>query len=126
MLSSIGFFRFTNVGSAGGSLRWYSPTVRLFASLLTTAALVVTPSHACVQSTAILLGRVVDSAGAVVGGVGITVRYPATNLERFAQTDSEGNYQIADLPVGPYRVEVHAQGFQTEVVDNLVVEVGRS
>src|SRR5262249_3340828 len=112
--------------SGGGSMRSHSPAVGSLASMLTIGALLVTISLGCVQSTAILLGRVVDSAGAVVGGVGITVRNPATSLERFAQTDSEGNYQIADLPVGPYRVEVHALGFQTEVVDNLVVEVGRS
>ncbi len=78
------------------------------------------------QSTAALQGRVVDSAGTVVAGAKITVRNRATNVERVAQTDSEGNYQVAALPVGAYRIEVQAQGFQTQIVENLILEVGRS
>jgi hypothetical protein len=67
-----------------------------------------------------------DSAGAVVAGVDIGVRSLETNLERATQSDSLGNYQVVGLPVGAYRVEVRAPGFQTAVVEKLVVEVGRS
>jgi hypothetical protein len=103
-----------------------SPIARFLASVFTIGTLLVTTSFGRVQSTATLLGRVVDSAGAVVAGVGIGARNLATNLERAAQTDSEGNYQVPDLPVGAYRIEVRARGFQTAVVDSLTVEVGQS
>ncbi|HKF58822.1 MAG TPA: TonB-dependent receptor [Blastocatellia bacterium] len=88
--------------------------------------LLAAPSQGRIQSTATLLGRVVDSAGAVVAGVDIGVRSLETNLERATQTDALGNYQVSGLPVGDYRVEVRAPGFQTAIVDKLAVEVGRS
>jgi hypothetical protein len=103
-----------------------SPTARFLASMLTIGTLLVPGSLGRVQSTGTLLGRVVDSAGAVVAGVDIAARNLATNLERAAHTDSEGNYQLSALPVGPYRVEVRARGFQTAVVDSMTVEVGQS
>ncbi|MCI0388422.1 MAG: TonB-dependent receptor [Acidobacteria bacterium] len=83
-----------------------------------------TPASA--QSTATLQGRVVDPAGAVVARALITVRHHATGLERVAETDGEGNYQVAALPVGIYQVKIQATGFQTQIVENMIVEVGRS
>jgi len=77
------------------------------------------------QSSAALHGRVVDPTGAVVVGVKITMRNQATSAERFAQTDSRGNYRISALPVGAYCVEVQAVGFETQVVEKLSIEVGR-
>src|SRR5262245_61086085 len=82
------------------------------------------PAHA--QSTTTLQGRVIDSNGAVLPGVKVTVRSQATGVERIAQTDSDGDYQIAALPVGMYRVEVRSAGFQTQVVERMSVEVGRT
>ena len=78
------------------------------------------------QSTATLQGKVVDPAGAVVAGVRIVVRNRETGVERVAQTDSEGNYQVAALPVGIYRVKIQVPGFQTQVVESLIVEVART
>ena len=56
----------------------------------------------------------------------MTVRSQATGEERVAQTDSDGNYQVASLQPGLYRVEVQAQGFQTMAVSSLNVEVART
>jgi outer membrane receptor protein involved in Fe transport len=42
------------------------------------------------------------------------------------QTDSEGNYQVAALPAGTYRIEVEAHGFQKQVVTGLNLEVART
>ena len=50
----------------------------------------------------------------------------ATGIERATQTDSSGNYQIAALPVGNYRLEVQAQGFRTAVVNELALEVSQT
>src|SRR5579864_3110366 len=81
-----------------------------FAGLISVILVPWSPLYA--QSRAALQGRVVDSTGVVMAGVGITVRNRATGLERIVQTDGEGNYQVAALPVGAYRIEVHASGFQ--------------
>src|SRR5262245_24388410 len=91
-------------------------------SLLSSALLL--PSTAVAQSTATLTGRVVDSSGAVVNGVSLTVSHRETGVDRFAQTDKEGNYQVAALPIGTYRIEVQSVGFQTQIVEDLIIEVG--
>jgi hypothetical protein len=77
------------------------------------------------QSTAVLQGRVVDMNGAVVPRAQLSVQNSATGLARKGETDSVGNYQIAALPVGNYRVEVRARGFRTEIVERLGIEVAR-
>src|SRR6267143_1505435 len=69
------------------------------------------------QSTATVQGTVSDPKGAVIPGASVIVRNEATSLERTTQTDPDGNYQLAALPVGNYRVEVRVQGFKTNVID---------
>lgn len=107
-------------------MRSCSFTTRFLASLVNLILLLATCAQARAQSAAALQGRVTDSTGAVVADATVTVRNPATSLQQIAQTDSEGNYQLAALPVGMYRVEVRAPGFQTEIVEGVTIEVGRS
>ena len=104
----------------------HRPTHRLFVASLTLVLVQVlfAPAHA--QSTAALQGRVIDPTGAVLVGVRVTARNRATNEERTTLTDSDGNYQIVALPAGAYHMEIHASGFQSQIVENLVVEVRRS
>jgi Carboxypeptidase regulatory-like domain/TonB dependent receptor len=78
------------------------------------------------QSTATLQGGVTDPKGAVVPNATVTVRNEATSVERSAQTDSDGNYSIASLPVGTYTIEVQAQGFKRDLVQHFAIEVGRT
>lgn len=93
---------------------------------LTIILLLLLASPALGQSTATLQGTVSDPTGAVVPNAKIVVRNQATGVERTAQTDTDGNYQVAALPVGTYNVEVQAQGFQTQVANQLRIEVGRT
>jgi hypothetical protein len=81
---------------------------------------------AAAQSTATLQGTVTDPQGAVVAKARVVVRSTAMGVERATQTDEEGNYQVASLPAGTYRVEVQAQGFQTQVANALSLEVART
>ncbi len=89
----------------------------LFLSLVALSALA--------QSTATLQGTVTDPSGAVVENAQVTARNQAISLERVVQTDASGNYQIAALPVGVYRIEVQAQGFNPQIVSDLTLEVSR-
>jgi outer membrane receptor protein involved in Fe transport len=93
--------------------------------MLVVAALLAT-SSALAQSTATLQGTVTDSKGAVVPNATVQVRNKGTASERTTQTDNEGNYQFAALPVGLYTVEVKAQGFKTQVADQVTVEVAKT
>src|SRR2546427_3836875 len=81
---------------------------------------------AMAQSTATLQGTIVDQLGAIVPNAKIIVRNRATGVERTTQTDSTGHYQMAALPVGNYHVEVQAQGWQTQVAENLTLEVSQT
>ena len=78
------------------------------------------------QSSATLQGTVSDPKGAVMPKAKVLVHNQDTGLERTTETDNEGNYQVAALPVGVYRVEVQAPGFQTQVVSDLSIEVART
>jgi hypothetical protein len=77
------------------------------------------------QSTATLTGKVADQNNAVVSGAKVTAQNTSTNVERITTTDDQGTYQLAALPVGDYRVEIRAEGFKTEIVDHLSIEVAR-
>ena len=105
-------------------MRSYS--LRVWTFVCSISVLLAANSHASPQSISAIQGRVVDSAGAVIGGARIVALQRATGLERVAQTDSEGNYQIASVPIGVYRIQVQAQGFQTQIVVDQTVEVGKS
>ena len=78
------------------------------------------------QSTATLQGSVTDPKGDVVPNATVTVRNEATSVERTAQSDSQGNFSIASLPVGTYTIEVQAQGFKRNLVQHFAIEVGRT
>jgi len=94
-------------------------------SILISLMLAAFSSIALAQSTATLQGSISDQSGAVVSGAKVTVRNQATGAERIAQTDSDGNYQVAALPPGVYRVEAQAQGFGPQTASDLTLEVGR-
>src|SRR5215210_2113254 len=83
-----------------------------------------TPARA--QSTATLQGAVTDPKGDVIPNANVVVHNQATGLERTIETDSDGNYQVAALPVGMYRIQVQSQGFQTQVVNDVNIEVGQT
>ncbi len=82
-------------------------------------------SIAYAQSTATLQGSVTDPSGAFVSGAKVSVRNQGTGFERIVQTDSDGNYQVAALPPGVYRVDAQAQGFGGQSVKDLTLEVSR-
>ena len=77
------------------------------------------------QSTASIEGQVFDQQGAVIPGVRIAAKSPATGVQRTATSDTSGRYQLAALPVGDYTVGVSARGFKTQVIESLRIEVGR-
>src|SRR6185436_7299614 len=93
--------------------------------LLVTVALLAT-SPALAQSTATLQGSVTDAKGAVLPNATVVIKNKSTSAERTVQTDSEGNYQMAALPVGVYTVEVRLQGFKTGVADQVTLEVAKT
>jgi hypothetical protein len=77
------------------------------------------------QSTASIEGLVTDQQGALIAGAEIAASDFAIGVERLVMTDAMGHYQIAALPVGDYRLEVRANGFKTQILERVRIEVGR-
>lgn len=75
--------------------------------------------------TAVLTGVVKDPTGAAVPGVKVTATNTDTNLTRDAVTDESGNYRIAALNPGPYRLDAEVTGFKKATVTGIVLEVAQ-
>ena len=78
------------------------------------------------QTTATLLGTVVDSSGAAVSGVAVRATNLATNIVREAITDPSGNYTLPFLTAGSYRLNASHEGFQAQKIESLELQVGQS
>lgn len=77
------------------------------------AALLLLPWSARAATTGTLAGTVTDSTGAALAGVTVTVNSPQLLGARSAQTNSSGEYVLALLPPGTYRMEFVLDGFTT-------------
>ena len=107
-------------------IRGLSLTRTLTAGLALLFVLLVGASAAVAQSTASLNGTVNDSSGAAVAGAKVTATNQGTGIQSATQTDDAGAYLFPSLPIGVYKVQVVAPGFQTSVVANLKLEVATS
>lgn len=75
--------------------------------------------------TASLQGRVVDASGAVVPKAAITVTNTETGFSRSATSSDTGEYKISSLPVGNYKVNAKATGFQPQT-RSITLSVGEN
>src|ERR1041384_3162407 len=103
-----------------------SKRIALFFPFLMLVAALLATSSALAQSTATVQGTVTDSKGAVLPNATVIVRNRRTSTERTTQTDNDGNYQVAALPVCVYAIEVRVEGFKTQVADSVTLEVAKT
>lgn len=78
------------------------------------------------QSTGSLNGTVTDPTGAAVPNAKVSATNTATGVTSSTQTDSAGAYLFPSLPIGAYRMEVAASGFQKATISNLKLPVATS
>ena len=76
------------------------------------------------QSTAQIQGTVKDSTGLAVPGAAVKAIQTDTGASRTVISGTDGVYVLANLPIGPYRLEVSRQGFTTFVQTGIVLQVG--
>lgn len=88
-------------------------------------ALFLCPAAFGQSITASLQGRVSDNSGAVVANASVTATNTETGLSRSATTNTSGEYSIASLPVGNYKVEIKAGTFQPQT-RSIPLTVGQS
>ncbi len=75
------------------------------------------------QTTSEISGRVSDPAGAAIAGAQVQVTNLDTNAVRTARTGDDGSYSFPALAVGPYKLEVKKDGFQTYVQSGIVLQL---
>jgi Carboxypeptidase regulatory-like domain len=78
------------------------------------------------QATAQISGSVRDQSGAVLPGVEVTATQTNTGIARSTVTNETGTYVLANLPLGPYKLEAALPGFRTFVQTGIVLQVNSS
>lgn len=76
--------------------------------------------------TGTLQGTVSDAKGAVVPGAEVVVRNMETGQERTVQTNSEGAYIAAFLPLGRYTVTAGGKGFGKVAQENIEIALNQT
>ena len=69
-------------------------------------------------------GTITDASGAVVPGVSLSATNPATRLRFSTQSNDDGIFRFAVVPVGTYDLKAQKQGFATLVEKGIAVNVG--
>jgi hypothetical protein len=95
----------------------------LLQSFLLFALSPVLGSNVLAQSTAALNGMVTDPTSAAVVNAKVVATNQATGVESVTRTDIAGAYLFPSLPIGVYRIQITAPGFESAIVSNLKLEV---
>ena len=78
------------------------------------------------QITGSIRGTVVDPVGASVQGASISAIQVETGLTRSAVTNRSGEYVLVELPVGHYRLQATAKGFQSYIQQGIGLDVNET
>ena len=74
--------------------------------------------------TATIRGAVTDPNGAFVPSARVVIKNLHTGITTDLVTDGSGRFVAPSLPIATYQLQVQAQGFDTVVRENIVLEVG--
>lgn len=78
------------------------------------------------QITASLQGTVVDATGGVISSALVTATQAETGFTRTVTSDMQGNFTFLELPVGHYKLQTEAKGFQKLLQEGIILEVNQS
>ncbi|WP_263367458.1 carboxypeptidase-like regulatory domain-containing protein [Edaphobacter bradus] len=67
-----------------------------------------------------------DASGAAIPGATITATQIATATVRTTVSSANGIYVLSALPIGPYKLRVAAQGFETYIQTGITLQVNES
>ena len=88
--------------------------------------LLVSLHAAAQQITGSIRGTVVDPVGATVQGASISAIQVETGFARSAVTNRSGEFVFLELPVGHYRLQATAKGFQSYIQQGIVLDVNET
>src|SRR5688500_12374938 len=90
------------------------------------AVLLTAGTAAAQQGTSEVRGRVLDSQGAVLPGVSVTVRNQDTGMFRETVSNDDGTYFVSGIVPGPYEITAQLQGFKKYSRRDVRLEVGKT
>ncbi len=76
--------------------------------------------------TGTVTGTVTDPSGAVIPGATVVAVNVATSVATTATSDGAGVYSIRFLPIGNYKIEVSANGFNKTTLPQFTLEIGQT
>lgn len=71
-------------------------------------------------------GRVQDTSNGAIVGANVKVTRTDSGMQRSTVSNAEGEYELPDLPVGLYRLEVRREGFKDYVQSGITLQVGQN
>ena len=86
--------------------------------------LAAAPSAAQTGATTGISGRVIDSTGAAMAGVQVTLAKPDVGFERTTTTGPAGAWEVRFLTPGAYRLTFELRGFKTLRREGVIVSTG--
>ena len=98
-------------------------TVRRSTILLASFLILVVSSAFAQSTTSQILGRIVDSTGAVVPGAHIAVENQQTGAKRETTSSDTGAFAAPLLPPGEYRITVQKDGFRPVTQTGITLQV---
>jgi len=78
------------------------------------------------EVAATLVGTVKDSSGASIPNAKVTVTNVATNIAHTTTTNPAGDYSVGALNPGQYTVSAEYEGFKTEIIRGIVLQVNQT
>lgn len=100
--------------------------IGLLSLFLITMLMFPVANSAQTGSSGQITGNVTDVNGAIVPGATVTVTQIETGAKRTITTNNDGNYSIANVEIGTYRLSVSKTGFKETSVSNVVVNVSNT
>src|SRR5215831_2902866 len=108
-------------------LGWRGVMPRRFQSALylTLCVLVINAAHAQ-TATGTIGGQVLDSSGAVIPNVKVTIVHSSTGQARTVVTNDRGEILAPLLPIGQYEVSAEFTGFKRQSVSGILLRVDQT
>jgi len=108
-------------------VRWVALEIRSAGrnSLLLTLALILPMTLLAQVESGRVAGTVMDTSGAVIPGVAITVKNTGTGVEHHAKTDASGQFTVTQLQPGTYVVSAQLAGFKRVVQAPFALDVNQ-
>jgi hypothetical protein len=94
--------------------------------MLMAALLACLCSTALAQTSGSISGEIRDEKQAVITGATVMVRNISTNETRTAQSNADGRYHFAGVPVGSYEITVESSGFAKHQQSGITLALNQS